>query len=60
MVVFEVRFGEIAVQVRFADMMKLPVHGTFQQREEQLNRVGMVEAARPNVFVSRMVDGAVP
>ena len=58
-IVFEVRFGKVAVQVRFADVVELPVHGALEQREERLDCVGVVEAARANVLVSRMVDGAV-
>src|SRR4051812_9722272 len=45
--------------MRFADVVELPVNGALEQREERLDRVGMVKAARPNVLVSRMVNGAV-
>src|SRR5439155_810364 len=30
MVVFEIRFCKVAMQMRFADMVELPVHGAFQ------------------------------
>ena len=52
-------FGEIAMQVSLADVMELPVNGPLEQSEERLDRVGMMEAAGPNILVSRMVDGAV-
>jgi hypothetical protein len=58
-VVLEVRFGEVAMQVRFADVVELPVHGSLQYGEERLDGVGVMEAAGSNVLVSRMIDGPV-
>src|SRR3954471_15309642 len=46
--------------MRLADVMELPIDSALEQREERLDCVGVVKAACPNVFVSRMVDGSVP
>jgi hypothetical protein len=58
MIVFEVRFGEIPKEMRLADMVELAVHGALEQSEERFDRVGMVEAAGADIFVSRVVDSA--
>jgi hypothetical protein len=57
MVVFEVRFGQVSMQVRRAGMMELPVHRALKQRKECFGRVR--RGAVAHIFVSRMVHSAV-
>jgi hypothetical protein len=55
---FEVGFGEVAMQVSLADVVELPVNRPFEEHEEPLDGVGMVETASPHILIRRMVDGA--
>lgn len=56
-VVPEVEFGEVAVQMFLADVLIDAVDAAFQDGEETFRGIGMGVAA--NVFISRVVDGAV-
>ena len=51
MVVFEIGFGEVTMQMSLADMVELPVNGPLEQSEEPLDRVGVVKAASAHIFV---------
>ena len=58
-VISEIEFREIAGQVLLADAVERAIDATLQDREVAFNRVGMDEAAKPDIFVGGMVHGAV-
>ena len=58
-VVFEIRFGQVAVQMRLTDMMELAIDSALEQANKAFDGICMVETASANVLVSRMVDGPV-
>lgn len=62
MAVTEIEFGQIALQMRFADMLINAVDAAFQDREETFNRVGMGLAANVFIFAvrDRFVRGEIP
>ena len=52
----EIELCEVARQMRFADVVKRPVDAAFEQREMAFDRVGMREAAEPDVFLGAVID----
>jgi hypothetical protein len=55
----EIELGKVAMQMRLADVVERPEHTAFQQREMAFDRIGMMKAARLDVFLGGMVDAAV-
>src|SRR3954451_16265857 len=53
--VAEVEFRQVAMQVRFADVLVYSVHAALQYREETFYGIGMNVAT--NVFLRRMIHG---
>lgn len=53
-VISEIKFGKVAVQMGFAAMLINTLHAAFENREITFNRVGMDEA--PCVFFLSMID----
>jgi hypothetical protein len=47
------------MQMSLRNVVELPVNGTLEQREERLDRIRMVEPARADILISRVVDRAV-
>ena len=42
--------------MRFADVVKGTIDAALEQREVAFDRVGMREAAEPDLFLGRMID----
>ena len=59
MVVFEIGFAKVAVQVSLADVVELAVNGALEQRKKAFNRIRVMEPASADILVSRVVDRAV-
>src|ERR1700732_4341621 len=59
MVVFEIKFGQVAVQMGFRNAVEVTVNPALHDGEKRLNRVCVCKAAMPHVFIRRMVDGSV-
>jgi hypothetical protein len=59
LVVFEIGFREVAMQMRLANVVELSVNGPLEQSNEAFDRVGMVETASADILISRVVDRAV-
>ena len=59
--VVEIKFSEITMQVRFADMLINTIHAAFQDREKSFDGIGGDDPAAftPHVFVFAMRDEAV-
>jgi len=55
----KIELGEVAVKVGLADVVERAVDAALQQREVALDRIGMMEAARFDIFLGGMIDGAV-
>jgi hypothetical protein len=58
MIVPEIEFGRVAMQVRFADVEIAAVNPAFEDRKEILDRVGMPERGA-DIFLGRVIDRSV-
>jgi hypothetical protein len=52
----EIPFRETAGQMGFANRMMRPEHGSLHQAESAFRSVDVNEAAKPGVFIGRMID----
>jgi hypothetical protein len=50
-IVFEVSFGEVTVQMGLADVVELAVDGAFEQRKERLDGIGVMKPASADILL---------